>query len=249
MKNSFKILNPIDCSLQPTRIDIWQYPLHVEFPQAIGLLNQEELTRAQRYYFERHQRRFTVARAVMRLILARYSGMLARELTFSQNQYGKPILDNMPLLQFNLSHSQDMALLAIGSTYPLGIDLEFFAARPYEGIGNHMFSERENIALQNMPTALKPIVFFHIWAQKEALIKACGLGLSYPTQQFDVPATPSTNQSVFDSLHNQTWQMISFQPRVTCSAALCYNPRVVDIRYLAINDVCVLLGQGPTNKD
>lgn len=238
MKNSFKILNPNDCTLQSTRIDIWQYPLDIEFQGAVALLNQEELTRAQRYYFERHQRRFTVARAVMRLILARYSGFSAQDLTFSQNQYGKPALVNMPILQFNLSHSQDLALLAIGSTHPLGIDLEFFAARPYEGIANNMFSEREKNEFQTTPRALKPFTFFHVWAQKEALIKACGMGLSYPTQQFDVPTDIPSNQSIFDSVHNQTWQMASFLPSVTCNAAICYKPEVTEIRYLAIKNVC-----------
>ena len=231
MKNTFKTLNPDDCILQNTRIDIWQYALHTEFPEAKSLLNPDELARAQRYYFELHQRRFTIARAKLRLILARYCHLPARELVFDQNQYGKPCLVNSLGLQFNLSHSGDMALLAVGSHYPMGIDLEFFAARPYEGIGSHMFSLAENKALQNTPSALKPLAFFHTWAQKEALIKACGLGLSYPTQQFDVPALPSTNHPVLDTLHEKTWHMVSFQPHVSCCAALCYNPAITEIRY------------------
>ena len=234
MKDSFNILHVDDCILKNTRIDIWQYPLHTEFPGARSLLNQEELTRAQRYHFERHQRRFTVARAMLRQILAGYTRFPAAELIFGQNKYGKPQLLNMPSLEFNLSHSGDMALLAIGSEHPLGVDLEFFSARPYEGIGNTMFSATENQALKNTPTALKPLAFFHIWAQKEALIKACGLGLSYPTQQFDVPTLPSTDHPVFDSLHHQTWRMVTFHPQVGCCGALCYHPEVNEIRYHVI---------------
>jgi len=234
MKDTFKTLDFDDCILQNTRIDIWQYPLHTEFPEARSLLAPDELTRAKRYHFNRHQRRFTIAHAMIRLILARYCSVPARKLVFDQNKHGKPLLVNAPELQFNLSHSGNMALLAVGSDYPLGVDLEFFAARPYEGIGSHMFSLAENQALKAVPTGLKPLAFFHMWAQKEALIKACGLGLSYPTQQFDVPALPSTNQPVYDSLHEQTWQMISFQPEVSCCAALCYNPAITDIRYISI---------------
>ena len=237
MKDTFKTLNPDDCILQPTQIDIWQYPLHTEYSSARALLNQNELTRADRYHFDRHRRRFTIARAMLRLILARYSHIPARELEFSENPYGKPQLVHAPRLQFNLSHSGDMALLAVGCDYPLGIDLEFFAARPYEGIGSHMFSPAEVNALKNVPASLKPLSFFHVWAQKEALIKACGIGLSYPTQTFDVPVLPSTNQAVFDSLHKQTWQMVTFQPHVTCCAALCYNQAIKDIRYLVLNDL------------
>lgn len=239
MKDSFKSLNPDDCVLKNTRIDIWQYPLHTEFAEARALLNPDELTRAERYHFAKHRRRFTIARAMQRLILARYSSTSASELKFTQNKHGKPMLLNTLGLHFNLSHSGDMALLAIGCDYPLGVDLEFFAARPYEGIGSHMFSSAENQALKDTPDALKPLAFFHIWAQKEALIKACGLGLSYPTQAFDVPALPSTHQAVFDSLHAQTWQMVSFQPRVTCNAALCYHSAVSEIRYIALEQAKV----------
>lgn len=231
MKDTFNTLNSDDCILKNTRIDIWQYPLLTEFSEARLLLSEDELARASRYHFDRHRRRFTIARAMLRLILARYGSVSANELEFTQNQYGKPQVLQVSGLQFNLSHSGDMALLAVGCDYPLGIDLEFFAARPFEGIGNQMFSSAENQALQNVPLILKPLAFFHIWAQKEALIKACGLGLSYPTQAFDVPALPSTNQPVFDSLHKRIWRMVSFQPQMMCCAALCYHSAVTEIRY------------------
>lgn len=234
MKADFKTFNVNDCILQNTRIDIWQYPLHTEFPEAKSLLNGEELTRAQRYHFDRHRRRFIVARAMLRLILARYGTEPANTLEFGQNKQGKPHLLNLSKLQFNLSHSGDMALLAVGCDHPMGIDLEFFSARPYEGIGSHMFSPAENMALENTQDALKPLAFFHIWAQKEALIKACGLGLSYPTQQFNVPALPSTRQPIFDVLHQQFWQMVTFHPQSACCGALCYRPEVTEIRYIKL---------------
>ncbi len=240
MKNTFKELHPTNCIIQDTRIDIWQYPLHTEFTEALSLLSNDELERAKRYHFARHQRRFTIARAVLRLILARYLHVRPTELAFTYNQHGKPQLLNSSL-QFNLSHSGDLALLAIGKTFPLGIDLEFFSARPYEGIGKLLFSVSENQALCQMNLTLKPLVFFHIWAQKEAFIKACGLGLSYPTQQFDVPIFPAAKQQVVDSLHEKKWQMMSFMPQVACSAALCYHPLVNDLRYLKLAELTSLL--------
>ncbi len=243
MKDSFKTLDLNDCFLKKTRIDIWQFPLHSEFPEAIGLLAEDEVKRANRYYFPRHKRRFTIARAMLRLILSRYCNASAAQLVFDQGHHGKPFLLGAPQLQFNLSHSEDMALLAVGSEFQLGIDLECFAGRPYEGIGRQMFSNAENQALFNTPPPLKPLAFFHLWAQKEALIKACGLGLSYPTQQFDVPALPSTDQLIVDSLHDKIWKMVSFQPHVSCCAALCHEPEVTEIRYVSIS-AQLKFGQG-----
>lgn len=227
----FKDFNHKDCILHNQRIDIWQYPLHTEFDEARSLLSEDELARAKRYYFPRHQRRFTIARAMLRLILARYLQIPAKQIKFTYNSHGKPELINLPSLQFNLSHSQDLALLAIGNNFPLGIDLEFFSARPYEGIGRHIFSTEENQALSDLPNSLKPLGFFHLWAQKESLIKACGLGLSYPTKQFDLlPILPPANHQIIDPQYQQSWKIKSFMPQIGCCAAVCVHQAVNEIR-------------------
>ncbi|MFI4919320.1 MAG: 4'-phosphopantetheinyl transferase superfamily protein, partial [Legionellales bacterium] len=108
---------------------------------------------------------------------------------------------------------------------------EHYSARPYEGIATLLFSAQELTEFKQVPPYLKPAVFFHVWAQKEAFIKACGLGLSYPTKDFSVPTTLPTQQSVFDSRHNLTWQLRSFMPKIACSGAVCYHPNVKEIRY------------------
>ncbi len=234
-----------DCVLKSDRIDIWRYPLHEDNPEAKLQLSPDEQHRAARFHFPRHQRRFTNAHRMLRLILARYLNEHPLNLNFSTGQYGKPELVNAPFLQFNLSHSGDMAILAVGKDYPLGVDLEHFSARPYYGIGEHLFSNQEILALKKATTSFTALTFFNIWAQKEAFIKACGLGLSYPTQQFDVPILSSTPQIVPDTLHQRSWKIISFMPQVACCASLCYDTRVQEIRYLALSlDDLLLLDNG-----
>lgn len=225
-----------ECVLKSDRIDIWRYPLTAENPEAVELLSPSEQHRAKRFHFPRHQRRFTNAHSVLRLILARYINDTARNLEFTEGKQGKPELLNLPNLQFNLSHSGEMALLAVGQQHPLGIDLEYFSGRTYYGIGEHLFSPKENQALKTAPTSLTTLVFFNIWVQKEALIKACGLGLSYPTQQFDVPILSSESNAIFDTLHQRTWHMRTFMPQINCCAAVCHDPHVQDIRYIALTE-------------
>ncbi len=128
------------------------------------MLNEAESARANRFHFERHKRRFTLARAALRLILGRYLQEDAGLLGFHYTDHGKPFLKNSKSLEFNLSHSGDLALVAVGQHFPLGIDLEFFSARPYEGIANNLFSPQELNAFLALPNFLKPQVFFHIWA-------------------------------------------------------------------------------------
>lgn len=225
-----------DYQLQNNRIDIWEFPLTSLHPNARFFLNQAEIARADRYYFARHKRRFTLARSLLRLILGRYIQQNAKHLSFSYNDYGKPRLNSTEKIEFNLSHSQDLALLAVGKDFPLGVDVEFFSARSYEGIAESLFSPQELEVFLALPFYLKPQVFFHIWAQKEAFIKACGMGLSYPTASFTVPAFSPSYEIIEDSLHKTHWLLNSFMPQPSCSAALCCHKEVSDIHYIRILD-------------
>ncbi|CDZ78829.1 4'-phosphopantetheinyl transferase sfp [Legionella massiliensis] len=230
-----QLISAKDCSLQDNCIDIWEFPLDELPPLASSFLNETELTRANRYYFDQHRRRFTVARASLRLILGLYIKQEARQLTFSYNDHGKPKLDNLPTLEFNLSHSGELALLAVGQNQPLGIDLEFFSERPYDGIAKNLFSPQELALFLPLPSWQKPQVFFHIWAQKEAFIKASGLGLAYPTALFTVPLYSPAHALVNDSVHHRDWLLESFMPKVGCNAALCHHPEIQTIRYIRVD--------------
>ena len=235
MNTNFRNLNIKDIVLMSNRIDIWQFILDVPLANSLPLLNQEEQQRATRYHFPKHQRRFAAARSMMRLILSRYTKMSPETLVFTNNQHGKPQLTHPSSVEFNISHSGDLALLAIGKDHELGVDLENFSERPYEGIAEHLFSPNEIKTLQQSANPLKPLVFFHIWSQKEAFIKACGLGLAYPTQEFDVSLRLFENKSIYDPMHNKTWMMRPFMPQVACNGALCHHSMVDEMYYVKLD--------------
>lgn len=227
----FTPLNTQNCILNESRIDLWQFSLEHELHVADQLLNADERARTDRFYFSRHKRRFSTARATLRIILARYLNTAPERLEFIYNSHGKPTVINSQKLQFNISHTGDLAMLAVGKGYPMGVDIEKYSARPYEGIAKNLFSEQEFMGFKKAPPSMKAALFFHVWAQKEAFIKASGLGLSYPTKEFHVPTTIPTKQLVDDPLHNMTWQLRSFMPEVACSGALCHHPTVREIRH------------------
>ncbi|MGL5742502.1 MAG: 4'-phosphopantetheinyl transferase family protein [Legionella sp.] len=227
----FDHLNTENCTLNEARIDLWQFSLAHEIPNAYPLLSSDEKTRAERFYFSRHKRRFSTARATLRIILARYLTIAPEHLEFIYSNHGKPEVVNSVKLQFNLSHTEDLALLAVGKGFPMGVDVEQYSARPYEWIAKSLFSAQEYEDFIQVPPSLKPAIFFHVWSQKEAFIKACGLGLSYPTKDFSVPIFMPTKQLVDDPLHNMTWQLRSFMPQVACSGALCHHHTVREIRH------------------
>lgn len=233
MHNTFISLAKNQCILSESCLDIWQFSLDTFISETEKhLLSSGEIARANRYHFERHRQKFIVARVRLRQILAQYLQCDAANICFDYNEQGKPTIKNTRSnIHFNLSHSKDLALLAVCQTHPIGIDLEFFSARPLLGIGKQLFSDLENNALQHLPAYLRPLAFFHIWSQKEALIKAIGLGLSYPTKAINLPILPPSNTCLIEPIYNSNWKITSFSPTLACAAAVCHHPNINTIRY------------------
>ncbi len=143
-----------------------------------NVLSPDERMRAARFTFDRDQRRFVVAHGVLRHILAGYVGHAPSKLQFGTNPYGKPHLVGSPSLRFNLSHSHDVAMIAIARA-EVGIDVE--AVRPIDdllNIAQQFFLADEVEGLRRLPTEAQPPAFYRIWTRKEAYLKAIGTGLN-----------------------------------------------------------------------
>ncbi len=221
--------------LNNEQVDIWYFPLTMSIPAAF--LNYDEKKRAQSFYLIKHQRRFIVTRTMLRLIIAKYLNIKHNQIDFAYNKYGKPYINNYPQLTFNVSHSENLAMIAIGRHYELGIDLETLSTRHFLGIAKKMFSNHEGEELQKQPQDLQQLAFFNIWVQKEAYIKACGIGLSYPTKTFTVPVMPNTDTQVIDTITQQNWRILSFIPQDNVCAAICVNPEINQVKYFKIQQL------------
>jgi 4'-phosphopantetheinyl transferase len=188
---------PAVLELNSPAVHVWLAELDVPAPRLERLretLSAEEQARAERFRFERDRAHFIAARAVLRAILGRYLGRAPAELTFTYNAYGKPDVAGdrgEPPLRFNQSDSHGRALYAVTRGREVGVDLEFIRPEVVrERIAENFFSPHELAALRALPAELQPRGFFHCWTRKEAFIKARGLGLSLPLDQFDVTLAP-----------------------------------------------------------
>ncbi len=224
-----------DFTLDPIRIDVWYFSLCDGLNEAHAYLNREEQARAKRFYFARHRRRFSIARALMRQILACYLHLPAHVLCFDYARWGKPFLNTTIPIVFNLSHSQDSALLAVGSHEALGVDIECLSQRPYLDLACELFSPNEINHLKSFKPSEQASAFFNIWVQKEAFVKAIGQGLGYPTQQFDVSLNPDQPITVYDSVHGGTWQIFTLMPKPQTYTALCCHPSITTQRHIHLN--------------
>jgi len=153
-----------------------------------SLLSAEERARLLRFHFEYLQHEYLVTRALCRITLSRYWQMHPSDWRFRVNAYGRPEID-MPgdsaPLRFNLSNARSLVACAITRSADVGVDVEE-TDRPGEtvGIADHFFSPAEVMALQAQPPERQRQRFFEYWTLKESYIKARGMGLSIPLEQF-----------------------------------------------------------------
>jgi 4'-phosphopantetheinyl transferase len=159
------------------------------------ILTPDETDRAAKYYFQKDREHFIVSRAVLRLMLSRYTGVEPDQLRFRTNSYGKPALDGEAStegLRFNLSHSNELALYAVARNREIGLDLEYVRQNfDTAQIAGGFFSPGEIAALNALPESEQLESFFRCWTRKEAYVKARGEGLSLPLAQFDVSLSPN----------------------------------------------------------
>src|SRR4051812_2321719 len=119
-------------ALAPAQVHVWCAWLDApgsDNSAAIALLSEAERARAKAFHFAADRRRYVAAHAMLRQVLAGYlaggsaSAVHAAQLKFVQGPSGKPDLADGSL-QFNLSHSGPLALLAVARDQAVGVDLE-----------------------------------------------------------------------------------------------------------------------------
>jgi 4'-phosphopantetheinyl transferase len=225
------LLSPTGLTLARAEVHVWRTSLDPD-PSSIAhlqhTLSADEVQRAARFHFPRDRRRFTVARGVLRDILGRYLGVPPSDIEFRYSAYGKPALADgfdTAAVQFNISHSHEMALFAVTRDREIGVDIEYLGREVRgEDIAERFFSVHERTVLRALPAVAKHQAFFNCWTRKEAYIKAHGEGLSLPLDQFDVSLAPGEPAALLatrsDPQEARRWSLQALDPGPDYVAAL-----------------------------
>lgn len=153
-------------------------------PNLRQLLNPNEMSRAERFYFERDKNRFIICRALLKLILTEETKQDILNINIEAGINKKPYLTSHPQLFFNVSHSGDYAIIAIDNQ-PIGVDVEFIDAHQnVVEIMPEVFKNPEIDAVLNAND--KNYTFYKFWTRKEAIAKASGKGID--THFLRIPA-------------------------------------------------------------
>src|SRR5919197_843835 len=149
------------------------------------LLSDDEKEGAARFVFETHRNAFVTAHAFVRATLSRYATVAPSGWSFATNAYGCPRVCQPSFgdLDFNLAHTNGIAVCLVGRGI-VGVDVEDLFRHPPLDVADQFFSAIEVQSLMQRPIELRPRRFYEYWTLKESYIKARGLGLSLPLDQF-----------------------------------------------------------------
>ncbi len=205
-EEQFRSITSLICPppLKGNEAHVWTWELTVEHSVLAyleSLLSNSDWRRVRRLRSGQDARRFVVCRAMVRKILGRYLNLPAQQICFSHNDFGKPSLRPGPPLelQFNVSHSFELAALAVGAGHPLGIDIERLSTYPAGApLATSYLTPQEIERLSSSGETARNRIRFQAWTRLEAVAKAEGVGIRQLPRDLTCPGPASHHAQTFD---------------------------------------------------
>jgi len=210
-------------------IDLWLEDLTVsddDYAHYWSLLDANEQAKAARFFQKKHRDYYVSSHGKLRTILASYTNIPPEKLCFAVEVFGKPYLiidGNASKVTFNLSHTDNKMLLAVGYQQEIGVDIEAWNDRvDFTLVANACFAESERLFWQSLPSPKKDAAFYQFWTRKESFVKAVGAGITIGVADI---ISSVNGEAVFLAIPTaygaaQDWQVIDLQLGHGISAAL-----------------------------
>lgn len=214
----------VNVSLEEYDNHIWVLNIYenVLTPSEINsILSSQEILKGEAFKDETQKKRYYLTRFYLRLILSQYLKCFPQELTFEPGFNGKPFLSNILYnnhhnLYFNVSHSENIVVIAVSLNLDIGVDIEHINFDlDWEEISAITLSknEQKNLStLQEKKGQLKE--FYKIWTCKEAFLKATGIGLFYPPSKLEIIFSnymKKEDQRGKEHTSNINWNIYAFE--------------------------------------
>lgn len=225
--------------LNDNRVHVWRANLDLptaEINQLATFLSTDEIARANKFRFPKHQKRFIAARGILRKLLGNYLQISADNLEFAYSDRGKPRLAasmSDSSLQFNISHSHEYALYGFTHHHPIGVDLEYLREmKDAAKMAERFFSPTEFKLLASLTSEQQQRVFFKLWTAKEAYLKAIGTGLADSLASVDISLDRAECPSLIAIKGNvaaaASWSMYSCIPAINYVATVAIETKITE---------------------
>ena len=221
---------PERLEINPDEIHIWMINLNEsknDIDQVKSLLSMDEYLRMERFRHEERRDCFAIAHGALHEILGNYLNVSPEIINFNYNYHHKPSIStatNRLNLDFNLSHSAELAVIGIARNRRIGVDIERISDDRLSGrIPERFFSLQETRSLRSLPKEQQLTAFFSCWTRKEAYVKARGLGLALPLAEFTVSLAPGEKPALLemksDPSEIENWSLVDIElPAGYCGA-------------------------------
>jgi 4'-phosphopantetheinyl transferase len=214
---------------EATEIALWLADMRELAPAleaAPSCLSAEEADQYGRATDPLLRRRRVHSRVLLRLLLGALLQRPSDSLQFVSGAHGKPAVVDSDL-HFNLSHSQDLWLLAAAKGVSVGVDIEAPRSVPqWQRLSRRVFSAREHASL-DITSSAAPAAFFIGWTRKEAVLKGLGQGFSFGASQLEAGLTIATDIVKFSVPVSvpveESWCVSSLSPPIPCHAAVAWG--------------------------
>lgn len=171
-------------------VHIWRAALDEAGWPPPGRLPAEERERAGQVLRPQAARRWVASRWALRRVLASYLGQPAVEIELEESERGKPRLRTGGGIEFSLSHSNAIALVAVSEGREVGVDVELIdPERDLCALAERALSREDAAAVRAADAPARPAAFYAAWTRHEARLKCLGTGLvstSLAVESFDV---------------------------------------------------------------
>ncbi len=210
--------------------------------RAKRLVSSAELDRAAAFFRSRDADRFLASRATLRSTLGRILSIDPHVLEYELGPNGKPQLSrSLASIQFSVSRSRDLMLLAVASKAAVGVDVEFRGEGVDEiEVATSEFSGREAEAIRSLGGDERRKAFYSCWVRKEAFVKATGEGLSRPLRTFEVGVDDcdrSLRDHGGDDGASRCWWIRSFALDDNYAAAIAVEGGASPLRWVDVSEL------------
>lgn len=158
-------------------VHIWRARLDDPDWAGPGGLPALERERAAKFVRERDARRWVASRWALRRVLGYYLDCPPGAVKLELGGSGKPMLQGENVLQFNLSHSHGLTLVALAER-PIGVDVELIRPRrDLLALAERTLGAEDVAAVRAARLEQRPAAFYAAWTRHEARLKCGGTGL------------------------------------------------------------------------
>ena len=184
-------LAPVELASPIEGVELWFVTLAAsddEFARVSAWLSPAEHARAARFGREYLRRRYIIGRASLRWALGRTLEASPASVPIVRGERGRPKLDGIDGVDFNVSHTDDAALIGIArGRVRIGVDIELVDREVNaDGLARKFLTAAEQVTLVGLSPDERRVRFLRYWTCKEAMSKATGDGLAAPFQELQV---------------------------------------------------------------